>query len=234
MLPFLSTSPFLIIGIVILILSIIGITSYYFSSKQTILRILAKTPYKPVSSFKSNEFVKVSGKALHVQNPLIAPLSKRKCIFYYIKIEQKKSNGKNSYWRTLIEEERFQDFFIESNGNMVIIKPTQHPKNYKSHLVIDKKTSSGTFNNPTPEFESLLKRYNIDSTGYFGFNKTLRYKEGIIEIGETITVAGIVKWKNLSEPIPEYNYSKIATLESDVKQKIIITDLPETINFKRH
>ena len=72
-----------------------------------------------------------------------------------------------------------------------------------------------------------MKHYRIDHTSLFGFNKRLRYQEGVIEIGEEITVAGIAKWKALSEPIPEYPYSKIATLESVDKQKIIITDLPE-------
>lgn len=60
-----------------------------------------------------------------------------------------------------------------------------------------------------------------------GFNKTLRYTEGIIEIGEEITVAGYIKWERLSNPIVDYSYSKIATLKSSEKQKIIITDLPK-------
>ena len=71
-----------------------------------------------------------------------------------------------------------------------------------------------------------MRRYNINPANYFGFNKTLRYTEAIIETGENITVAGIAKWKSLSEPIPEYPYSKIAALESDEKQKLIITDMP--------
>ena len=123
-----------------------------------------------------------------------------------------------------------QDFFIENRGEYVIVKPVQNPKNFIGYLVTDKTSSSGTFNDPTPEFKSLLRRYNIESEGFFGFNKQLRYSEGIIEIGETITVAGIAKWKTLSEPIPEYSYSKIAALESSDKQKLIITDLLLTPN----
>ena len=55
----------------------------------------------------------------------------------------------------------------------------------------------------------------------------MRYEEGVIEIGEPIVVAGTARWKSLNEPIPEYPYSKIAELESDAKQKLIITDLPD-------
>ena len=168
---------------------------------------------------------------MHVKEPLIAPLSGRQCVFYTIKIEKRVSTGKSSHWKTVIKEEKVQAFFINNNGDFVIVRPTQSPKNYVSYLVEDKKTSSGTFNYPTPEFESLLRKYNIEPLNFLGFNKSLRYREGIIEIGEQITVAGIAKWKTLSEPIPDYHYSKIAELVSTDKEKLIITDLP--LEYKR-
>jgi len=224
--PILSIEPFIPITIVIcIILLVIGI-AFYFDKKQMVIRKLAKIKPKPIGSLKTNELSKITGKALHVKEPLIAPFSKRPCVFYSIKIEQKKSNGKSSHWRTVVSEEKFQEFFIEKNGDFVMVQPADAPKNYISYLVPDKKTSSGSFNDPTPEFEALLRRYNINSTGVFGFNKALRYTEGIIEIGETITVAGIAKWKTLKHKVEGYNYSKIASLESADKQKIIITDLP--------
>lgn len=183
--------PILFISIVVLMI----ILSYYFSSKQKVIRRLSKLPMKRIGSLQTNEFSKISGKALQIKAPLIAPYSKRKCIFYTIKIEQKKKNGKSSTWRTLVKEEKVQDFFIEKGGDFVTVKPTQNPKNYTSHLVVDERTSSGTFNDSSLKFEKLLNQYNIKSTGVFGLNKQLRCKEGIIEVGEQITVAGIAKWK---------------------------------------
>ncbi|WP_144896025.1 hypothetical protein [Lutibacter sp. Hel_I_33_5] len=183
-------------------------------------------PKKSIGSIRTNEFTKITGKALHVKEPLIAPYSKRKCIFYTIKIEQEKNSGKSSYWDTIVKEEKFQNFFIEQNGDYVMVKPIDFPKNFKSHLVIDKNTSSGTFNDPNPKFKALLDYYDIKSEGFLGFNKSLRFTEAIIEVGEQITVAGIAKWKSIKEPIEGYSYSKIAALEASDKQKIIITDLP--------
>ncbi|OUR93924.1 hypothetical protein A9Q87_04235 [Flavobacteriales bacterium 34_180_T64] len=219
--------------LIIVIIGIVGFCVYYFNPKQVILRTLSKIPNRSIGSLRSNKLTKITGKALHVKAALIAPLSKRKCVFYTMKIEKKVSTGKSSHWKTIIKEEKVQDFFIDKDGEYVIIKPVQNPKNFISYLVTDQTASSGTFNEPTPEFESLLNRYNIDSSGFFGFNKQLRYTEGIIEIGETITVSGIAKWKQLSEPIPEYTYSKIAALDSTDKQKLIITDLPMA-NVSRH
>jgi hypothetical protein len=230
---FLSSSAFIVPIIIISIAASIGVLIYYFNTKQRIIRILSKLPIKQIGSLRNHEFTRFSGKALHVKEPLIAPFSKRKCIFYVMKIEKKKSNGKNSYWDTLIKEEKIQEFFLEKNGDFAIVRPSLDPKNYISHLVVDKKANSGTFNDPTPEFNALLKQYNIDSEGFFGFNKSLRYSEAIIEIGEQITVAGIAKWKSLKEPIEGYSYSKIAELESTDKQKLIITDLPNIKSKKR-
>ncbi len=218
--PILPIIIFLAIGTIIFCV-------YYFSTKQVVLRKLAKTRRKPIAGLKTNEFVKIHGKALHVQEPLIAPFSKRPCVFYTIKIERRVNTGKGSHWKTIIEEERIQDFFLEQQGSYAIVKPEKHPKNYISHLVVDSKTSSGTFKDPTPEFEALLQSYHVNPTNIFGFNQPLRYKEGIIEIGEYITVAGIAKWKTLSEPIPEYSYSKIVALESTYEDKLIITDHPK-------
>lgn len=207
--------------------------SYYFSNKNVIIRTLKKIPHKPVSSLKTNELSKVSGKALHVKEPLIAPFSNRKCVFYQISIEQKVSSGKNSRWKTLIKDEQCHEFFVQTDSDFVIINPTEDNSNYICFLVKDKTQNSGAFNDPTPELRRVFNRYNINPENFFGFNKRLRYKEGIIEIGEMVTVAGIAKWKTLSEPIPEYPYSKIAALESSDKQKLIITDLPEVLNKRK-
>ncbi|ARV15815.1 hypothetical protein [Polaribacter sp. SA4-12] len=230
---FLSSNSFFVPITVISIAALVGILIYYFNTKQRIIRTLSKLPIKQIGSLRNNEFTRFSGKALHVKEPLIAPFSKRKCVFYVMKIEKKKSNGKSSYWDTIVKEEKIQEFFLEKNGDFAMVRPSQNPKNYISHLVVDKKTNSGTFNDPTPEFNELLANYNVDSESFFGFNKSLRYSEAIIEIGEQITVAGIAKWKSLKEPIEGYSYSKIAELESSDKQKLIITDLPNIKSKKR-
>ena len=50
---------------------------------------------------------------------------------------------------------------------------------------------------------------------------------------EVTCFAGTAKWKTLSEPIPEYSYSKIVALQSTDKQKLIITDDPKASGYSR-
>lgn len=221
--------PLFIIILGLLSIGTIVLLVHHFSPKAIILRKLKKLPHQRVGSLRTNSYSKIEGNALNIEIPLIAPLSKRKCVFYKIRIEKKVNRGKNSRWETILDQQQIQDFFIDQNGERVIIFPTKKPKNYFDYLVTDKTTSSGTFNDPTPEFLELLNSYNIKSEGFFGFNKQLRYEEAIIEVGERVTVAGHIKWVELEQPITNYNYSSIASITAKGKDKILITDSPKAL-----
>jgi hypothetical protein len=164
---------FILMTVGILCIGSIAFCVYYFQPKTTILRRLKKLPHQRIGSLRTNIYSKIEGVAVNIEAPLIAPLSKRKCVFYKILIQKKVSSGKSSRWKTLVDKEHIQDFFIEQTGERLVVLPTKVPKNYYDYLVTDKTTNSGTFNNPTPEFKSLLKFYNIASEGLFGFNNTL-------------------------------------------------------------
>ena len=211
--------------IIILVIIAIGIGSFYFSKKQRILRKLNKFHTRRVIQFRTNELTKITGKTLHVHEPLIAPLSGRRCVAYLITVKKKRNTGKSSSWHTVLQLEEFQDFFIEENGEVVLVQPRKSPKkNYDAFLVQDHSVRSGFLNDPTPEFESFLRTHDIDSTNLLGFNKTLEYSERVIELGEIVTVGGIAKWKEVNEQLSDYSYTRIAALESSDKQKIVITD----------
>ncbi|SFZ90585.1 E3 Ubiquitin ligase [Flaviramulus basaltis] len=220
---------FLIPVLIISAIAIIIFLSIYFSKKNIILRKLSKFKSKRITQFRTDELTKVSGKVLQVKEPFVAPFSKRKCVAYIFEVKQKVSRGKSSHWKTLVKKEDIQDFFIEQKSELVMVKPSKETSNYQSYIVVDKKISSGAFNNPTPEFQKVLESFGVESENWLGFNKTLKYSERIIEIGETVTVGGVAKWKILKEPIEGHNYSKIAALESSAQQKLIITDHPEAI-----
>ncbi len=229
---FMDNKTFIIPICFVIIFISAAIIAWYFSTKQKVKRILSKLPNKRIISLKSNDFVKVTGIAKTIKEPLSAPLSERKCVFYKIKIEQETGDEDSSSWKTLIDEERYQEFLLEQNGEFLLVKLKQYPKNFLCHLVIDKKTSSRTFKDPSTKFKAILNQYNIKSTGFLGFNKQLRYTESIIEIGKKITVAGIANHTSINQKIEGYNYSKIVELKSSNQQKLIITDL-KNIKSKR-
>ncbi len=222
--------PFVIITLILIAVVVIFLF-YYYSSKRVVLRTLGRLPFQRLGSLRTNAYSKIEGKALSIEEPLVAPLSGRECVFYQILIEKRVQRGKHSHWKTLVDEEKIQDFFIIQKGERCIVLPKTNPRNFIAHLDTDRTIRSGTFNDPTPEFMNVLNMFNIKSEGFFGFNKQLRYKEAIIEVGERITVAGKVKWMDLENNIADYSYSSIVSMfGDDGKNRLIITDSPKAFD----
>ncbi len=214
--------PILFITAIVIMIAV----GYFFSDKQRILRELKKSRRKPISQIREKEYTKVIGKAKFVDEPLIAPLSGRKCVYYKVHVERK---GDKS-WHTVVEETRSQDFFIESNTELAIVKASfEAERNKRVYLEEDHKLNSGFMNDASHKLDDYLAKHNKSSTGFLGFNKTLRYKEGIIALNETIAVKGIAKWKALNEPVEGYSYSRILTFEGSPKQKLLISDTPKAL-----
>ena len=180
-----------------------------------------KKAEKPINRIQENEYAKIIGRAKHVNQPLEAPLSGRKCVYYQVIVEVK---GYKS-WRRIINNEKHQDFFIESNSEMAIVKISSLQKSMKRFfLVKDYKEKSGFRNDATEKLQHYSK-----STAFLGINKTMRYSEGVIELNEPITVKGVAQWKILNEPIEGYSYSKILTLTGTKKEKLLVTDEPKAL-----
>ena len=209
-----------------LTVAVIGFISYYYSNKSVLLRAFKTSRKKSINSIQQNEYAKVIGKAKYVNQPLIAPLSGRQCVYYHIIVEVKG----DKHWRKIIDDVKTQDFFIETNSEMAIVKSSNLNKSsMRFHLVKDHKEKSGFRNDAPEKLEQYLISHNKKSTGILGINKSMRYSEGVIELDETIAVKGVANWKDLNEPIEGYSYSKILTLIGNKKEKLLITDEPKAL-----
>lgn len=218
-------TDYVVLIVFVVIMLLVFVSLFFFSEKKKIIRFLNKLPYSSIASLKIGEYSKIIGVVQDVNEAFIAPLSKRKCVFYAIKIEQKIKNRKNFKWIELVKDENIQEFIIEKNGNVVLIEPSVSPKNYRDFLSDKYSVSLNTFKGSNSEVDSLLKKYNLDKVSLLRGNKRVRLSETIIEIGDEVTVAGLVNSKELKKAIKGYSYSKIFAFESFGKQKLIITDL---------
>ena len=208
------------------VIGLIAIVAFYFSDKKIIIRAFKKSRKKSINSVKNNEYVKIIGKAKHVGDSLIAPLSGRPCVYYHVIVEAKT----NKNWKNIIDDEKLQDFFIESNSELALIKTNDlENKMRRFYMVKDFKKSSGFNNDTTEKLESYLRLHNKKSIGFLGFNKTMRYTESIIALNEPIGLKGLAKWKSINTPIDGYSYSKILTLTGTKKQKLLLTDEPKAL-----
>jgi len=200
----------------------------YYSKKAVVIRTLSNYPKTAISSLQENQLAKIIGKAKPIKEVLKAPLSGRKCVYYRIKVEQK-TGGKNQHWKTIINDEIAPNFLIESYSGKVLIKMT----NFKGYFVEDVLFKSGHFNDATHKLEHYLEVHGKKSLNIWGLNKTLRYKEAIVEVGEKVAVMGTVKYENIEKYGLTDSYSKIPVLQSIAKNKLIICDDPKALIEKR-
>lgn len=215
---------FFFIGIVIFIT--IFILAFYFSKKEVVKRKLRKLPKKQIRTIRNYEFAKIVGKVEFIGAPLSAPLSGRNCAYYHVLVEKKSSNGKNSNWSDLIEEEKSGKFVIRDGDDYAIVDT----RKVKAYLVQDKQYASGFGNDAPLHLQKYLQTHGHSSEGILGFNKTLRYKEGILEEGEIIAVLGNCHWQEIKQTEASIQARKVLVLSpSEEHPHVYLSDDPDTL-----
>jgi hypothetical protein len=213
------------IGASIVFVAIIVFVSVYFSKKATIKRKLKNAISKKITDFTSGQFAKVVGNVEFVDEPLKAPLSGRPCACYYLLIEQHVSTGKSSHWKKILEDEKSVKFVVRDGRSVAYVN--DYP--IKRYIVQDQKYRSGFMNDATPQLKSLLRQYGLTDETWLGFNKSLRYTEGILEKNEVIAALGIGTWKNAAQlSLPE-SYGRVLEISAPENDFIYLSDDPDTV-----
>lgn len=213
---------------VFMVLVVIGIifVKFYYNRKAVVKRKLKKAAGMKISAFLSGDIAKVVGNVEVVGEPLIAPLSGRPCAYYYVLVEQLVSTGKSSHWKKVIEEEVGGTFVIRDGRYRSYISKESILKTY---IVQDEQYSSGLGNDATTTLENYLRAHNFESENFLGFNKKLRYKEGVLEVGECMAVIGRGDWKNAREVSLPDTFGRVLVLSSSNNEPIYMSDDPETV-----
>ena len=210
-------------------LSIIGGIAFlihYFSRKQIVKRKLKKAVGIPMSSFQTGDIAKVAGKVEYQGNQLIAPLSGRPCCFYQVKVERLESSGKSSSWRTIIKEEESMDFFIRDGRNRAYVERGE----LKAYLVQDWNTESGFRHDANSNMETILSRHGYSSENFLGMNHSIRYHEGVLEMGETIAAVGRGEWKRGTD-VGLNTPERVLVISATDKESVYLSDDPETVEI---
>ena len=216
--------PTYIIPVFIIIL-ITVILIIIFNDDARIIRKLKNARLKTISSFNEGDEAKIIGTIKKTDTPLISPLSKRECIGYHVLVEQKRQNDDTSSWETIIDKKVIEDFIISDNEMDAIVRTNK----LKSVIVKDNKQKSGFLNDASPQLEQFLNMHGIKSENIFGFNKTMRYKEGILEPGELISVFGKGTWKMSRDLNLRTSSEKLLEISHLQDGFVYLSDHPSTI-----
>ncbi|MCP4445970.1 MAG: hypothetical protein GY811_11585 [Myxococcales bacterium] len=159
-------------------------------------RLFRRTRSTAIRSFEDGKTGKIVGRLSYLGEPLRSPLTGRPCAFYEIIVEEYKNHlGLTSGgWQRVIRDAQGQDFLIDDGTGRAIVDPTDP----EVVITIDAQTSSGMTDDPTVREMDFLKSHGFVGKGWV-FNKTLRYREGILESGESVAVMG----RGTLEPDPD-------------------------------
>lgn len=143
------------------------------------------TPTTPCRSV-ADGFVEVKGRVKGGGALLTSPLAKKPCVYFRFHVEEHVQRGKNSYWRTVVDDKQCCGLLIEDASQAAVqvnlmaadllLKPDAHAR-------------TGFMKDAPPELEQTLAEYGRSSTGLI-FNKTMRYVETVLEEGDELYVLG--------------------------------------------
>uniref|UniRef100_UPI0032162125 hypothetical protein n=1 Tax=uncultured Draconibacterium sp. TaxID=1573823 RepID=UPI0032162125 len=218
-----ESSIFFIIAFIIMAIIVL---SYFFSKKAIVRRKLKKAPFKSLAQFKSGDIAKIVGKVEFAEKPLIAPLSGRECAYYHVKVKERVQRGKSSHWKTIIEDDNTINYLIRDGEHLALIEDFH----IKSYIVQDRNYSSGFLNDATPHLEGFLNSWNYESETFLGMNRTLEYKEGVLENQEEIAVLGQGVWKDAEEFNLPAGLGKILAISGVEQGYVYLSDDRDTLN----
>ncbi len=174
--------PLFMLVVVLLVFAAVN----HFSRDERLKRQLRAAESVPIGQVNRDSVVKISGQVKQLDRLLEAPLTGRSCVFYRVLVEERIQSGKNSRWRTLIDEYEATDFLVTDATAVARINVA----GADPVLVLDAHFTSGTWNDAEPALERYLARFGEKSTGLLGFNRKIRYREAVLEPGEGVAVLG--------------------------------------------
>jgi hypothetical protein len=176
------------VGLIGFVAALVGLgaldgTRRYLSPANALNRQLRASPRRSLAELPEGTPARVVGKAEPLDDTLEAPLSGRRCLYYTVIVEV--SEGR--HWKQIVREDRAVMFTLDDGSARAIVDPSRS----KVALEFDERSASGTFDNPTEREQAFLDAHKTDSRHAFGlFNRSLRYREAIIAVGETIAIFG--------------------------------------------
>jgi hypothetical protein len=160
----------------------VGIASWYRSGTARLRSALREAKHVSIADAPEGAVVRLDGRVVEGET-LVAPLTGRRCVYYVAIVEAFEAGSTPDSWRELAREARGVPFAIEDGTGSALVDPD----GARVDVDLDRTSTSGSFEDPTTAQAAFLERRRVKLTGWSS-NRTLRYREGVFEIGEPIAV----------------------------------------------
>lgn len=190
-------------------------------------RAAFRLPRTRIEDVENGDLVRIEGRIELAGEPLIAPLSQRRCAHYELSVDFARTQ--TSFVRVL-SESRSTPFFVVDESKRALIeldgaRPGVPDRNI-AEVVVD---HYWTANDIDAETRFELERY-LFTKGDMGRAllaepKRLRYAEGALEEGERVHVAGVAEWVSAAEAGQTYRDSgQRLVLRAPARGRLFVTD----------
>lgn len=198
---------------------------YYFINGFSWLkqkRLIENTPTSKIRSIAMG-LVEIYGEVVPWRGKLLkSPFSIKDCVYCKYLIEEYRRSGKSSHWVTVKSDEKRIPFFLKDDTGSVLVEP----EGARMHIPQDFEFKSGWGKDPPASIQKFLKSNNMDFENFLGFNKTMRYREYIIEPANMLYVMGTAGNNPFSKP-SAINSENIMIQKGTNDKTYYISDRPE-------
>ena len=197
-----------------------GVAADRLGRRAWVRQRLRKARAVPIAQVGDRSVAKVVGHLRFLEEPLLAPLSGRRCAHYEMFVEVWEGGD----WRTVLHLRDSRDFLlVDASGRARVQMPAPEVA-----AVVDLRRNSGSGRRPTSELLEFLARHRVPAFEG-GLAREMRYFEGCLEEGEEIAVLGWAEEEPDPDPRATSSYREMAKrivfLHRD-RHPLLVTDDP--------
>jgi hypothetical protein len=205
---------FLIFGFVIIAIGLI-----WFRKK----RLIENIPTSKVRSLAMG-LVEIVGQVIPVPERLLkSPFTEEDCVYYHFSVEEYRKSGKNSHWVTIKKGEQRIVFYLKDDTGMVLVDPS----GASIDAARDFECQSGFGRDPPDSVIRFLTSQNIAHEGFFGSNRTMRYRETFIAPNDSLYIMGTAGENSLKNQASADHVDNIMIQKGRYEKQYFISDKSE-------
>ncbi|MDB4961491.1 MAG: hypothetical protein JWP01_1490 [Myxococcales bacterium] len=175
--------------------TIVAFTAWMMARTRRFRRRINRQRLWRLSQLPEGTYGRIVGRAHPIGEPLISPMTGRRCVYYEVVVEGKGLQPKPAKMTIVAHEVKAMPFLLVDGTGRAVIDPAG------ADLLVDFDARSG-FGSAgqivTPAHQELFARHGRTVLGGM-YGTDLRYRESVIEIEDMITVLGV----GTREPDPE-------------------------------
>jgi len=190
------------LAILVALACLVGFIYVFMKLKTYARRFNVEDQIKDAESTSIQDFIdgdsgKIIGKVIPLDNPLIAPLTNKKCVYYYATIKQNAQGEHGPTLKVIADEKKSCEFLVADDTGLAKFYFEGAKLFIKDGITV----KTGMFNNTKGNTNSFLNKHGI-STGFFSrFGRKYTVSENVVVIGKGVAISGQGKWDATTDPI---------------------------------